>query len=281
MGSRIKTIEHDLGGFSVYQRESDGYVNATQICKAHQQVTGERKDPRNWLETRTARSAMDKLAVITGIPVINLTEQKTGKYGGTWIHPRLAVRFAMWVNDDFSLLVEDWVHSWLESGYSPAQLEADMDRVRMRDELKNSRRLALTEQVKFFLEAAGQYNPRSKETSIFFGRVHNEVNIVLTGEKAIDMRRRLEKAIGRKVKESELLRDYFPITSLADYAALCQAAANNMENGIYPMNAIRLAAKQVLPSNYSPVPIDFTERIELVRERIQQAQSDQIRLKGF
>jgi hypothetical protein len=186
----------------------------------------------------------------------------------------------MWLNEDFSLAVEDWVHSWSGSRYNPAQLEVDLDRVSLRDDLKNPRRLALTDQVKSFLEKAGKYNPGSQQTNNFFGQVHNEVNLVLTGEKAVDMCERLEGYLGKPVKESELLRDYFPITDLANYAAVCQAAANNMENGMSPISAVKLASKQVMPSDYVPKPIDFTERIALVRKRIEQAQSGQLYIEG-
>lgn len=276
MVKRVKTISHEIDGISVNQRENDGYVNATDLCRVHREATGERKDPSDWLRLKSSQSAMQKLADVTGIPVTSLfnTIQGKGKYQGTWIHPRLAVRFAMWVNDDFSLQVEDWVHEWLSSGSNPVRLEADIDRVTLRDQLKDSRRLALTDQVKLFLETAGQYNPGSSQTKIFFGRVHNEVNLVLTGEKAVDMRSRLEAHIGKKVSDKELLRDYFPITDLANYAAVCQAAANIMENGgMHPINAVRLAARQVLPSNHIPRAIDFTERIRLVRLRIEQARN--------
>jgi len=259
---------------SVNQRENDGYLNATELCTAHRQAIGERKDPSDWLRLNSSNSAIEKLSTVTGIPATGLTDvRQGGKYQGTWIHPRLAVRFAMWLSDDFSLLVEDWVHEWLSSGVNPSRLEADIDRVTLRDELKDSKRVALTEQVKLFLEAAGQYDPRSKETRIFFGRVHNEVNLVLTGEKADEMRNRLQSHEGRDISEKELLRDYFPITDLANYAALCQAAANNMEGGMHPINAVRLAAKQVLSSKHIPKPIDFTERIKIVRSRIEQAKN--------
>jgi hypothetical protein len=274
-------IGHSLQGIAVYQREFDGYVNATQICKVHLEITGERKDTANWLQTKMAQSAIQKLSLVTGIPVTELTDVKQGgKYQGTWIHPRLAVRFTMWVNDDFSLAVEDWIHQWLGSGYTPAQMEADIDRVSMRDKLKDTKRTALTGQVKLFLESINEYNPGSKETGIFFWRVHNEVNLVLTGEKASDMKQRLESFLGKRVSENELLRDYFPMTDLADYAAICQAAANNIENGLHPINAIKLAAKQVLPSNHVPSQIDFTEKINLARYRLEQAKRGQSYLGG-
>lgn len=280
MGKK-QAIERNLEGFSVYQRESDGYVNATQICKIHEELTGEKKLPADWLRSKTAQRALEKLSSVMGIPITDLVNiRQGGKYKGTWIHPRLAVRFTMWVNDDFSLIVEDWIHQWFESGATPAKLEADIDRVSVRDELKNSRRLALTEQVKFFLESAGTYDPKSKETRNFFGKVHNEINTLLTTEKASDMRARLEAKLDKKITENELLRDYYPILDLANFAAVCQAAANNMENGMHPINAVRTAVKQVMPLDYVPKPIDFTERISLVRKRIADAKNKGI-LPGF
>jgi hypothetical protein len=73
----------------------------------------------------------------------------------------------MWLNEDFSLQVEDWVHEWISSVNNPIRLEADIDRVGLRDDVKDNKRLALTDQVKFFLESLGQYNPGSKKLLIF------------------------------------------------------------------------------------------------------------------
>lgn len=92
MGAKIVLVARIIEGSTVDQRQADGYVNAAQLAKVHRDKTGERKDPRNWLETNTAKAAIAKLSQITGIPVIKLVEQKTGRFGGTWIHPRLAVR---------------------------------------------------------------------------------------------------------------------------------------------------------------------------------------------
>jgi hypothetical protein len=64
---------------------------------------------------------------------------------------------------------------------------------------------------------------------------------------------------------------------LANYASLCQAAANEMAlNGTSPLMAIEVAAKQVLSPSYTAKPIDFTERIGMVRRRLEQR--DQIPL---
>lgn len=269
MIKKAKAIERQINGINIYQQKFDGYLNVTQLCKVHHKTTGDLRDPNEILKTKTMELAIVKLSSDTNISVADLVYTKTGgKYQGTWIHPRLAVRFTMLLNEDFSLQVEDWVHQWFKSGNNPIKLETDIDRVSIRDELKDNRRLALTEQIKFFLQAVGTYNPKSKETRIFFGKVHNEINVLLTTEKALEMRERLEKYLEKKVSEQELLRDYYPIVDLANFAAVCQAAANNMENGMHPINAVRLAVKQVLPNDYKAKPINFTERIALVRQRI-------------
>ena len=280
MAARKTFIERKINDEIIHQDQNNGYINATQISKIHRVLTGERREPNDWLRTDTAQRAINKLSSVTGISLEELVLIKQGgKYQGTWIHPRLSVRYAMWVNEDFSLQVEDWVHEWISSVNNPIRLEADIDRVALRDELKDVKRPALMDQVKLFLESIGQYDSKSAKTRMFFARVHDELNLVLTSEKAVDMKLRLEAILGKNISQNELLRDYFPIVPLSNYAAVCQAAANNIEQGMHLISAIKLAAKQVLSPRYVPAPIDFTERISLVRMRIERA--GQLDLRGL
>lgn len=39
--------------------------------------------------------------------------------GGTWLHPKLSVRFAMWLSVDFGYQVEIWVQEWMTTGKNP------------------------------------------------------------------------------------------------------------------------------------------------------------------
>lgn len=285
MGRKIEKTSHPVNGTFVEQRLTDGFINGTAMCAAHG------KEISDWLRTDDTFETVVVLADDLGVVPISAKKPNSDKTrvsacyptlvvvkrgapetgGGTWLHPHLAIQLAQWCNKRFAIQVSKWVGEWITSAHNPSQLEVDKDRINIRNEVKDVRRIALTNQVKSFLQKAGQYNPSSKETGIFFGRVHNEVNLVITGEKAIDMRARLEAYLGFKVNDQDLLRDYFPSINLIDYAALCQAAANNMESGMEPINAVRLAAKQVLPSNYVPKAIDFTEKIALVRQRVSRA----------
>ena len=116
----MSNISRNIQGFEIYQREGDGYINATQICKANQALTGQKKDPSDWLANKSSKSMIEKLSVVTRIPASKLVDvKKGGTNQGTWLHPRLAVRFAMWVNDDFSLQVEDWVQEWFATKQNP------------------------------------------------------------------------------------------------------------------------------------------------------------------
>jgi hypothetical protein len=287
MGKRVEKTNYLVNGVNVEQRLTDGFINGTSMALAHE------KKINDWFRTNDTlelfQSLMDGLGLQTNygksrnLEAARLSASKYAEMfpglvftksgspelgGGTWLHPDLAIQLAQWCNKPFALQVSRWVREWMTSAYNPSRLELDKDRIAMRDEVKDVKRIALMDQVKSFLQKAGQYNPGSKETGLFFGSVHNEVNLVITGEKAIDMRARLEGYLGHKVHDQELLRDYFPIIDLANYGAICQAAANNMEQGIDPINAVRLAAKQVLSSSYIPKPIDFTEKIVLVRNRV-------------
>lgn len=290
MGRRVEKTSHLVNGIFVEQRLTDGFINGTSMALAHQkkindwfrnldtlelfQALADELDLQfNYGNSRNleiARLSASKYAeIFPGLVFTKAGSPEVG--GGTWLHRHLAIQLAQWCSKGFALQVSKWVDEWIVSAHSPSRLEIDKDRIAIRDEVKDVRRIALTSQVKSFLQKAGQYNPNSKETVIFFGRVHNEVNLVITGEKAIEMRARLEGHLGFKINDQELLRDYFPIVSLSNYAAICQAAANNMELGMDPINAVRLAAKQVLPLDYVPRAIDFTEKIALVRQRVSRA----------
>ncbi|NER25827.1 MAG: KilA-N domain-containing protein [Symploca sp. SIO1C2] len=293
MGKKVEKASREVNGVIVEQRMPDGFIDGTAMCSAYS------RDLTQWFRTKDTLDLFCALAIDLGIdfnPVdlqdLDVTKLSASKYvklfpdlvysrrgspgtgGGTWLHPDLAIQLAQWCNKLFAIQVSRWVREWMTSAYNPVSFEADMERVAIRDELKENRRRALTDQVKFFLEAVGKYDSSSKETRMFFSRVHDELNLVLTTERASEMRIRLSSQLGKEISDSELIRDYFPIIDLTNYAALCQAAANNMENnGVHPINAIRLAVRQVLPSNYIAKPIDFTERIALVRSRIEQAKS--------
>lgn len=289
-GKIQKTVVGQINGVDIEQRSTDGFINATAMCVAHDKKINAWFCTQDTLELFIALASdldpgfnyqnsgnldVSKLSatkyseIFVGLIISRSGSPQTG--GGTWLHPDLAIQLAQWCNKPFALQVSRWVREWMTSAYNPVQLEADADRVKMRDTLKDHKRLEFTGQIKAFLEAAGKYQPGSNGTIWTFKNAHSKLNKVLTTETAEYMRERLGKELGKTISESELLRDYFPIENLADYAALCQAAANEMAmNATAPLDAIEIAAKQVLSPGHIAKPIDFTERIALVRRRLEQ-----------
>ena len=145
---------------------------------------------------------------------------------------------------------------------------ADIDRVGLRAALKDDARLRMTDQVKVHLEQIRRYDDK-KYRGQFFSRVHDTLNVAVTGETAGQMRDRLSRLLGRKVKPGELLRDYFPSTALQRYIAMCETSANLMlKRGAHPLDAVREAADLALPVSHVAEPIDFVEHIKLVQGRL-------------
>ena len=291
MAKIIKKVVGEINGTSIEQRLKDGFINGTAMCIANG------KEITVWFRNKETldifialASDLDPNFKHENSHVLDVSRLSGSKYnkifpsliisrsgspetgGGTWLHPDLAIQLAQWCNPAFALQVSKWVREWMTSAYNPIQLEADADRVQMRNSLKDDKRLEFTHQIMSFLKATGDYNPGSFKTRMAFIKAHDKLNILLTTETAKQMRDRLSEELGKTVPEQELIRDYFPINDLANYASLCQAAANEMaRNNTQPLQAIDIAAKQVLSSSYVPKPINFTERIALVRKRLEQS----------
>ena len=259
------SIQRPLHGIVVNQRRDDGYIHATALAKAYEQSTGSRKDVRNWLQTDRAKAYQELLSVKTGIPVLGLVEVKQGgKYPGTWIHPKLSIPFATWLSVEFEMTVSEWVEQWMIHGQSP--LQSDLDRLVYRDSLRDDARVRMCDQIKAYLERIQRYDNR-KYSGIYFARVHDALNVAVTGEKAKAIRERLGQYLGRAVKDYELIRDYFPAIYLQRYIAMCEATANFCRQGLKPLDAVEKARQTVLPHGYLPTAIDFSENIKFVRQR--------------
>ncbi|OCQ94040.1 KilA-N domain-containing protein [Limnothrix sp. PR1529] len=128
-----KFITHLLEGVGVEQRSTDGYVNATKLSKAYLAKTGKRRDPGHWMENARTQESILAVSRSTGFPVDRLVIIiKTGpnEHRGTYLHPDLSVRFAMWLDDDFGLFVERLVRDHLmgRSAYAEARAHGKISR---------------------------------------------------------------------------------------------------------------------------------------------------------
>jgi len=73
-------------------------VNATEIAKFFG------KTPKDWLRTQDTKDYISALSSWENMPNENLVSVKQGgKHQGTWIHNKLAISFARWLNPNFAV----------------------------------------------------------------------------------------------------------------------------------------------------------------------------------
>ena len=103
-------VVRDLNGVQVRQRQADGYINATELCKAAGKQWGD------YARLGTTIDFIQALSESTGIPVDSLVESQSGRGGGTWVHPDLAVNLATWCSPRFAVRVAQWAREILTTG---------------------------------------------------------------------------------------------------------------------------------------------------------------------
>ena len=121
MNHNSKIVPLQFEGIKISVRESDGYVNLTQMCKAY--------DTRldNWLRLKSSKAEMDALSnSLTSEE--SLLEVVKGKFSdnreqGTWGHPLLAVKVARWISPELA----NWLdaHSYVLMTDGKTSLDID------------------------------------------------------------------------------------------------------------------------------------------------------------
>lgn len=139
--NRIVTESGSLVSFRTeYQREIDGYINFTKLTKRYFELTGKRKDTRNWLTTKRTEEDIQHLSTVTGIHVTELVQVIQGgdpELQGTWGHPKLSLRFGVWLSSEFGYAVEVWFEDWVkEKGLAELRAEQSLLIEQARKEIK-------------------------------------------------------------------------------------------------------------------------------------------------
>ena len=93
----------------VSQRVTDGYFNATAMCRASGKQMG------HYLSNSTTKAFLSELSSDIGIPISELVQSVKGgppQFQGTWVHPQVAINLAQWLSPKFAVLVSKWVLEW-------------------------------------------------------------------------------------------------------------------------------------------------------------------------
>ena len=103
----MNIIKFDFKGHQVGFND-DGWINATEAAKKFNKV------PNDWLRLPDTINYIKALQSKYG--EISYLKTKRGKHdGGTWIHPKLAVRFARWLSVDFEIWCDEQIDKLIRS----------------------------------------------------------------------------------------------------------------------------------------------------------------------
>lgn len=109
----LTLIPHKVENSLIEQRASDGYINATAMCKAAGKLIAD------YIRLKTTKEFLEELSSDMGIPISELIQLVKGgneRLQGTWVHPDVAIHLAQWLSPRFSVLVAKWVREWLSGG---------------------------------------------------------------------------------------------------------------------------------------------------------------------
>lgn len=84
-----------------YQFTDAGWFNATEAAKRHG------KRPAEWMRLPETKRYLKALARSSKVGKSHFMSASRGRYGATWFHPKLAVRFAQWLDIDFAIWCDE------------------------------------------------------------------------------------------------------------------------------------------------------------------------------
>lgn len=91
----------------MYRRSSDGYWNATAMCKA----AGKRID--NFFANKWSNDYLEQVSTITGKVGNDLVQAVKGgnpQEQGTWVHEIIAIRLAQWLSPEVAARLDVWLY---------------------------------------------------------------------------------------------------------------------------------------------------------------------------
>lgn len=117
-------VSRSWNGTPISRRTTDGYVNATAMCRANG------KQWSKYRESDRCQTYLDALAETSEIRMFDLIESRQGQGGGTWVHPQVAVDLARWISAPFAVWMDGW---FLESIQQPQPAPVQESTLQLRE----------------------------------------------------------------------------------------------------------------------------------------------------
>lgn len=112
-------------------------VNATEMAKPFG------KQPKDFLKNKSTQEYITVLADRRKILSQNIVRVIHGDNGGTWLHQKLALRFAQWLSPDFAVWVDEKIEELLTAGKVELSQMNQFDLMRrMVDTLEETNRIS-------------------------------------------------------------------------------------------------------------------------------------------
>lgn len=161
---------HEFNGVQIEQRQQDGYIDATAMCQASGKLLG------HYMENQATKEFLEALSLNIGIPIIRnskganlapleLVQSKPGRYGGTWVHPYVAINLAQWCSPQFAVFVSKLVFEWFNAGMPQISQAPEFDRELRLKELEVKLERAKARQMKLELERLKLSSPAPDKPS--------------------------------------------------------------------------------------------------------------------
>lgn len=134
-----------IGDYEVFQRTKDGMFNATVLLQAWNNATGEKKEVKKFFENENTKEFLDALVKEENLDGQNSAYVKSkarlDRGGGTWMHPILFMKFAMWLNPRFEVQVIKFVYDQMlryrdEVGEGYKKLAAALAKITPKNEMR-------------------------------------------------------------------------------------------------------------------------------------------------
>lgn len=167
-----KIIRIDFEGDAV-AFNADGWINATQAAARFG------KEPAQWLRLPDAIRYLEGLERTYGkITYVKTSRARADRGGGTWLHPKLAVKFARWLSVDFEIWCDEKVDDLLRGNaksWANARREASIGHKAVCDAIAlNCEAQGKTPQKYHFINEARLIN--QVITGSFAGRDRNQLS---------------------------------------------------------------------------------------------------------
>ena len=101
---------HEFAGHQIRMRKSDGYLSATDMCKANNKEWSNYKQNNQTKEFLIALE--DDLKNNDVKPLIDTIMIGLNEFRGTWVHPRVATHLALWISNAFFIKLSKWIEEW-------------------------------------------------------------------------------------------------------------------------------------------------------------------------